>query len=70
MRRKGDPMAPHQERVVEEKRSLDEKLSKLDAFGRTETFAALPVEEQGRLNRQHSIMEDYSRILAERIAAF
>ena len=63
-------MAPHQERVVKEKKELDEKLSKLDAFCLTDMFASLPFEEQGRLNRQHSAMEVYSRILAERIAAF
>jgi hypothetical protein len=63
-------MKPHQERVIQEKRELDEKLAKLDAFGRTEVFNTLPSDEQGRLNRQHSVMEHYSRILGERIAAF
>lgn len=63
-------LQPHQQRVVDEKRELDEKLSKLTAFGTTPTFAALPAEEQGRLNRQHAIMEEYSRILGERIEAF
>lgn len=63
-------MQPHQERVVEEKRELDEKLARLAEFGKGELFAGLPAEEQGRLNRQHSIMEDYSKVLGERIAAF
>ncbi|MFN9435251.1 MAG: crAss001_48 related protein [Planctomycetota bacterium] len=63
-------MAPHQERVVQEKKELDEKLAKLDAFGRTDFYRTLPADEQGRLNRQHSVMEEYSRILGERIAAF
>ena len=63
-------MAPHQERVVQEKKELDEKLAKLDAFGRTDFYKTLPSDEQGRLNRQHSVMEEYSRILGERIAAF
>jgi hypothetical protein len=63
-------MAPHQERVVQEKKELDEKLSKLSEFGVTPLFASLPADEQGRLNRQHSVMEEYSRILGERIAAF
>ena len=63
-------MQPHQQRVVDEKTELDEKLKKLDAFGRTELFASLPADEQGRLNRQHSVMEKYSAILGERIAAF
>lgn len=63
-------MAPHQERVVLEKKELDEKLAKLDAFGRTDFYTTLPAEEQGRLNRQHAVMEEYSRILGDRIAAF
>lgn len=63
-------MLPHQERVVQEKKELDEKLTKLSAFGTTPLFVALPAEEQGRLNRQHTVMEEYSRILGERIAAF
>lgn len=63
-------MLPYQERVVAEKSELDERLAKLDAFGRTESFASLPSEEQGLLNRQHSVMEEYSRILGERIAVF
>lgn len=63
-------MKPYQERVVEEKRELDEKLAKLDAFGRTEQFTSLSADEQGRMNRQHSIMEDYSKVLGERIEAF
>jgi hypothetical protein len=63
-------MAPHQQRVVQEKKELDEKLAKLDEFGRTDFYKTLPADEQGRLNRQHSMMEEYSRILGERIAAF
>ena len=63
-------LQPHQQRVVTEKAELDEKLAKLDAFGRTTLFASLPAEEQGRLNRQHSLMEQYSAVLGERIAAF
>ena len=63
-------LQPHQQRVVAEKAELDEKLTKLDAFGRTPLFALLPADEQGRLNRQHSVMEQYSAILGERIAAF
>jgi len=63
-------MAPHQQRVVDEKTELDAKLAKLDAFGRTEFFEMLSADEKNRLNRQHFAMEDYSRILSERIAAF
>ena len=61
-------MLPHQERVVTEKKELDEKREKLTAFTFTDTFAALPPAEQERLNRKHSIMEQYSNVLGERIA--
>lgn len=63
-------MLPHQERVVTEQKELAEKLEKLTAFTLTPTFAALPAAEQERLNRQHSIMEQYVNVLGERIAAF
>lgn len=63
-------MAPHQERVVNEKRELDEKLAKLMAFSQTETFSGLDPAERERLTRQAGVMEQYSVILGERIAAF
>lgn len=63
-------LQPHQQRVVAEKAELDEKLNKLLAFHGTETFNALPEEEQDRLIRQSVVMTDYSAVLGERIAAF
>ena len=63
-------MLPYQERVVAEKQELDERIAKLDAFGRTDVWKELPVAEQGRMNRQFAAMEDYSKALGERIAAF
>lgn len=63
-------LQPHQQRVVAEKAELDDKLAKLNAFGRTPLFASLPADEQGRLNRQHLLMEQYSAVLGERIADF
>lgn len=63
-------MAPHQERVVQEKRELDEKLSKLSAFLVSDLYHTLPAEERDRLTRQHNVMTQYSQILGERIAAF
>lgn len=65
-------MAPHQERVVNEKAELDEKLQKLSAFTTMQnaTFEGLPHAEKDRLIRQRGIMEQYSAVLAERIAAF
>ena len=63
-------MLPYQERVIQEKKELDEKLEKLDTFVRSEIYKTLPVEEQNRLLKQYSIMESYSHILNERIVNF
>lgn len=63
-------MEPHQLRVVEEKKELDEKLSKLSSFLQTQIFASLPEAEQIRLNRQENIMKEYAGILGERINNF
>lgn len=63
--------APHQQRVLDEKRELDERLSKLDAFILDNPlYLQLPGDEQGRLSEQSKAMAAYSGILDERIAAF
>lgn len=64
------PLAPHQERVVEEQRELGEKLEKLTAFIQSETFNKVDRPEQFRLIRQQSAMRTYHEILGQRIAAF
>lgn len=64
-------MAPHQERVVNEKRELDEKLTKLDSFVRENPlYWTLDGAEQGRLLDQQRYMRKYSEVLGERIEAF
>jgi hypothetical protein len=64
-------MLPHQQRVINERLELDEKLSKLKAFiDGTPTFKGLHEDERRRLNRQYDVMAEYSSILAQRIAAF
>jgi hypothetical protein len=60
----------HQERVVTEKKELDEKIEKLDTFRAGTIFPTLEEDEQNRLNLQLSFMRSYSGVLAERIAAF
>lgn len=62
--------APHQQRVVVEKVELDEKLTKLQAFVKTEKFAGLSVTERALLLDQEVAMKTYSAILRERIARF
>ncbi len=63
-------MAPHQERVVEEKAQLDDRLAKLKAFCLTPIFDQLPSEEKSRLTEQEMHMRNYSDVLGRRIAAF
>lgn len=63
-------MQPHQERVVTEKKELDEKIAKLDAFRHGAIYLTLPQEERERLTRQYCHMKDYSNVLNERITAF
>jgi len=63
-------MEAYQQRVVEEKAALDEKIEKLGQFVGTERFCALPESEQVRMTRQLEVMREYSQILGERIAAF
>ena len=63
-------LQPHQQRVVEEKRDLDEKTGRLAAFLETKTYDALVPEERGRLRSQLFYMRRYADVLGERIAAF
>lgn len=63
-------LLPYQQRVVDEKIALDEKLEKLNNFFITSTFANLPATEQFLLKRQANAMEEYSSVLGERLIGF
>lgn len=63
-------MQPHQQRVVDEHNALGEKLSKLNAFFDTDTFAALPEVERILLLTQKDVMTAYLSILIRRIGLF
>lgn len=63
-------MEAYQHRVVEEKTQLDDRISRLDPFVRSETFKGLPLVEQERLILQLRLMKEYSDVLSARIAAF
>tara|TARA_R100001086_G_scaffold166609_1_gene90371 strand:+ start:448 stop:651 length:204 start_codon:yes stop_codon:yes gene_type:complete len=64
-------MESYQQRVVDEKRELDEKATKLSNFiGTSDTFVTIDPEEQERLKEQCEIMWQYSDILGKRIEAF
>jgi hypothetical protein len=62
---------PHEQRVLDEKRELDEKLSKLGAFiDASPVFNGLPDDEKEELVEQRSAMYQYSEVLGARIARF
>ncbi len=66
-------MKPHEERVITEKRELDEKLTKLKAFcfgPGSPIFKALPPIDRDLLEDQYSSMKDYSEVLGKRIKRF
>ena len=66
----GHGLPPHQQRVVEEKYELDEKLGKLLSFFQSEIFSSLSDAERSRLRNQARFMDGYSAVLKERIVAF
>ena len=61
---------PHQQRVVDEKAELDERLQKLNAFARSDTFLDLNFEDQNLLAKQSNLMRELSVVLGDRIARF
>ena len=63
-------MKPHQERVVEERRKLDEDRKKLEEFLHGPEPAEIDPAERERLHRQELIMQLFSQVLFERINAF
>lgn len=63
-------LAPHQQRVVDERADLEERREKLRAFIESSpVFDTLPEAERERLFRQHSCMADLTVILTQRINA-
>ena len=63
-------MEEYQERVIEEKKALDDNLSRLIPFIGSDLFTTLVAAEQKRLRRQEMLMELLSDVLAERIEEF
>lgn len=63
-------LQPHQQRVVDERRELNDRLTKLEAFMHGRVYQRLDSAEMARLMRQRDAMAAYSTVLAERIAAF
>lgn len=65
-------LLPHQQRVIDEKKELDGRLTKLSAFISSENFHLIvdDANERYRMHNQERFMLGYSRVLGERIAAF
>ena len=63
-------MKPYQERVVIEKKELDDKRAKLTNFMNGDIYLTLDKPEQYRLTRQLDAMNLYASMLGERISAF
>jgi hypothetical protein len=63
-------LLPYQQRVVEEKAALDEKLALLMKFFDTKTYKDLPDRDAVLLRDQHEAMERYGTMLELRIARF
>lgn len=62
-------MQAFQQRVVEEKLALEDKVVRLGVFLNSATFKGLPEDERDRMTRQYRVMVDYRGILQERIDA-
>ncbi len=62
--------ADWQQRVIDERKELDERISKLRAFVMGPDFGKVHVAEQGRLLQQEHIMRSLSAVLEQRIHAF
>ncbi|EMQ4857230.1 hypothetical protein AAIB78_001863 [Morganella morganii] len=64
-------MQPHQQRVVDEKADLEDKVTKLNAFiASSLVFTDLDATQQGLLMAQVGAMNSYLEILNLRIASF
>lgn len=66
------PIPAYQQRVIDEKRELDENIKRLNEFMCTplSLFGVLPAEEQTSMSNQLLAMTAYSVALGERIARF
>jgi hypothetical protein len=66
-----EPVRPaYQQRAIDEKAELDERIGKLCAFLKSDAYRALPHPDQHLLDRQLSHMRDYAHILFMRVARF
>jgi hypothetical protein len=70
MKGDGSVMEAWQQRVIDEKKQLDERIEKLAIFIQGELYNTLDPVEQKRLTDQIHAMDSYARILGQRIGAW
>ena len=64
-------MLPHQQRVVDEKNELFDKVEKLDAFIKTNPiFLQMELQDRQLLEEQLKHMNAYWNVLRQRVEAF
>jgi uncharacterized protein len=63
-------MEPFEQRVIDEKEELDEKIKALNRFIGGEVFTSLTATERSRLESQRFFMLQYTHVLGLRIDAF
>jgi hypothetical protein len=63
-------MEDWQQRVLDEKRELGDKIVRLDTFIGSPGYNVLHEPEQARLRRQHYHMKHYYQVLQERVDAW
>ena len=61
---------PHQQRVIEEKKELDERREKLSSFFENPVFDGLEKYDQELLREQEVVMNQLSFVLEKRIERF
>lgn len=63
--------APHQQRVIDERKELNDKVMKLNIFvGESPIFETLNIDEQNDLRNQLDVMFQYQELLDSRISRF
>lgn len=63
-------LQPHQQRVIEEKRELDEKIHKLTVFLASAASTQVSLSEARLMHEQLNYMLQYSKVLQRRIELF
>ena len=58
----------HDQRLLEEREQLNEKVTKLLEFMSTDAFTKIDEKQQRLLEEQHPLMSGYLSVLDERIA--